>query len=195
MIEQVVDITRRLAGHLTGRADQLRCFNEYASQVEGWFKGELLWFLDEEKKAGHVLGVEREKLVRVGVKRVSVDFLLDLQAPSGSALCWTEIKHWHIGKQNGSYFGSKWYFRTQRHSACVRPDIEKLAKIPDDGARTMLRTMLILCTKNPGSQEWNEGIRIFNERNAPLRVHSLTTPEDYPEYFFLGLLDSRGGTA
>jgi hypothetical protein len=162
----------------------MRCFYTHASQVEGWFKGELMYFLDQEKRLGGLFDMEREKLVKVGDKRISVDFLLHLKDVNSDNLCWVEIKHWHIGMQNGIDYGSGWYFKTESHSACVRCDIEKLSTIPGIAARTML----ILNTKNPGVQDWNSGVETFNERFAPLHVRSLTTPDDYPDYFFLGLL-------
>jgi len=71
MCEQMTNLVARVAEYLRGSEGQLRCFHEYETQVEGWFKGELMYFLHREMP-GHFW---RERLVRVGDHRIIVDLL------------------------------------------------------------------------------------------------------------------------
>jgi hypothetical protein len=178
MFEEMMLLVSRFAEYLRRSERQLQCFHEYELQVEGWFKGELLCFLDQEKPAGHLLDFELERLVHVGDGRrgMRVDVVLQFDNKS---LSWVELKHWHIGTQNRTYYGCDWYFRNG-----VEPEVEKLLTIPEDGDKFML----VLLTKNPGPEEWDAGVRDFNTRFSPLSVCSLTNPSDYPDFFFLGLL-------
>lgn len=178
MCEEMKTLVSRFAEYLKKSERQLGCFHKYESQVEGWFKGELLCFLDHEKLEGRLLNFEREKLAYILGKRKSVDIALQFDKSGSRPLSWIELKHW-IGYQNGVYYDCKWYF-----SHAIRPDIEKLLTIPEDGDKFVL----VAFTPNPGSKDWNSGVEKFNTRFSPLSVHSLTNPDDSPDYFFLGLL-------
>jgi len=194
MDEEMKDLVSRLAKYLEKRSEQqLRCFHKPESQVqvEGWFKGEILYFLDQEKSAGKLPDFKPEEMLYVPVgdecKRINVD--ISLQFKSGSA--WVELKHWHsyLTKKPKTYYGCDWYFTTANHSSCVKPAAEKLLTIREKGNKFML----VLCTDKPSSEGWNFGVKKFNDKFSPLSVCSLTNPGDYPEYFFLGLLRvSRG---
>ncbi len=179
MCEEMRTLVSRFTEYLKKSERQLGCFHKYESQVEGWFKGELLCFLDQEKLTGCLPDFEREKLAYVLGKRKSVDIALQFDKSGSRPLSWIELKHWHIGNQNNINYGCDWYF-----SHAIKPDIEKLLTIPEDGDKFVL----VLLTDNPGSEGWNSGVEKFNTRFSPLSVRSLTNPDDYPKYFFLGLL-------
>jgi len=180
MDEEMGDLVSRLAEYLRTSEQQLRCFHEYKSQVEGWFKGELICFLDQEKRAGRLPYFERERLVYdVLGRRKNIDIALQFDKIDSSRVSWVELKHWHIGTQNNGNYGCRWYFR---HA--TQPDVEKLLMIPEDGDKFIL----VLLTMNPGSKDWTAGVEAFNAAFPQLSVCSLTNPGDYPDYFFLGLL-------
>jgi hypothetical protein len=67
--------------------------------VEGWFKGEFIYFLDNEKAMGRLLDFEREVPLEMGKKKV--DFRVEIPANSGIQEAWIELKHWLIGYQKG----------------------------------------------------------------------------------------------
>jgi hypothetical protein len=187
MDKEMIVLVSRFKKYLEERSEQqLRCFHKYESQVEGWFKGELLFFLDREKRKGRLHDFQPEMKLDLGGKRKrKIDIWIQFDN-SGSRISWVELKHW-IRNQNGTdWYGNYWYFKTN-HSSCVKPDVEKLLKIPGDGDKFML----VLCTDNPRSNDWNSGVQEFNKRfsqNLQCFLNSLTNPDDYPEYFFLGLL-------
>ena len=53
--------------------------------------------------------------------------------------------------------------------------------------------ILALCTKNPGPQGWTAFVDKFNKDHAPAGIVPRSIPEDYPETYFLGLLQVNSG--
>ena len=181
MDKEMKALVSRFAEYLRRSEQQLQCFHKYESQVEGWFKGELICFLDQEKLAGRLAGFERERESNVGDKNMKVDIALQFDK---LGISWVELKHWHIGKQKGRPCRCGQYCRNNSHDCYVKPVVDRLMAIHENGDKFML----VLLTKNPGSKEWNSGVEKFNNKFSPLSVRSLTNPGDYPDHFFLGLL-------
>lgn len=176
-------VLKSFASRLDQCDSQLRCFNQHEMQVEGWFKGELLSLLNEKQDAGEIHSLQREAALRVDGRNRKVDIYFERDEVNGTKKeVWLELKHWHIGKQNNTYYGAPWYFKNKQ-STCIYGDVEKLKHLQSDTTY-----ILVLATHNPGIQEWEEGIAIFNSKYAPLKVESLTKPYDYPDNYFLGLL-------
>jgi hypothetical protein len=185
MDKEMILLVSRFKKYLEERSEQqLRCFHNYESQVEGWFKGELLCFLDREKRERRLLNFERERSIYVDERRMQVDIVLHFDETDSSRDSWVELKHWIKTQNNTNWYHNYWYFTTANHSSCVKPDVEKMLKISGDGAKFML----VLCTPKPDYNEWNSGVDEFNAKFPSLSVCSLTNPNDYPDYFFLGLL-------
>ena len=177
MCEEMKTLVSRLAEYLRRSEQQLKSFHKYESQVEGWFKGELLCFLDREKREGrlHDFGLERQDHGGCNGMRVDIMLKFDNTYPS-----WVELKH--LIKAN---FAPSQYFtlskdRSDSYAYCVK----RLLTISENSDKFML----VLFTPNPDSQKWNNCVWEFNNKFSPLSVRSLTNPGDYPEYFFLGLL-------
>lgn len=191
MCEEMKTLVSRLAEYLRTREQHLRCFNiqGYESQVEGWFKGELLYFLDREKREGRLPDRKRENVVyfdddpmnaKKGTKCL-VDVVLQFDKTESSRVSWVELKHW-IGCQKNTPYNPSSYFCQYNKS-----DIKKLSKIPKSGDKFML----VLYTPKPNPKKWNDGVNNFNKKfskNLQCSLKPLTEPDDYPDYFFLGLL-------
>ena len=149
--------------------------------------GELFCFLDREKRTGRLHNFELESRVYLDDehKRILVDIMLEFDNKPAS---WVELKHW-IGHYNNQQFAPYQYFMVDNDS-CIKSDVEKLLTIPSSGDKFML----IAFTPNPDCQPWADGITRFNAEFSPLSLHSLTNPDDYPKYFFLGLLEVAAKT-
>ena len=80
--EHVIAFVRRFGEVLDGDLGRLSCFHVYGVQVEGWLKGELLYFLDNEKKKGTVADFDREVRIVLGNKRKHVDLQVSLEVQS-----------------------------------------------------------------------------------------------------------------
>lgn len=168
---------------LDKRLNQLRCFCDKGVQVEGWLKGEMLYFLDNEVRKNVIKGFDREVWIWHNDnydKRSVIDLRIDLKDSSRSVF--VELKHWLIGKQRGVMWRAFSYF-SDPSSVGISLDVKKLKRLSKETNYT-----LILATANPGHDDWVKGIEKFNSKFAPLRVESLTEPNNFPEEYFIGLL-------
>lgn len=180
---RIKELVVRFKENMAAKEELLKCFCRYGVQLEGWLKGELLYFFDKEKREGHVVDFDRE--VSTPRTRKKVDFKVKMSTSSGVLDTWIELKYWLIGYQKGTKYGANFYFGDPS-SVGIKPDVEKLNTITDEG-----KFILVLAVANPGSDEWSNGIDNFNRKFSPLHLKSLTDPTDYPDSYFLGLLSVR----
>jgi hypothetical protein len=169
-----------LRTHFDVLEDRLICFTKMGVQVEGWFKGELLTLLGTLRTQGLIRDFDREVASPGG--------RIDLTIKTEAGLHYIELKHWLIGKQKGSTYDSNFYFGDCT-SIGIANDVDKLLKITSPGRLWLL----ILLTANPGKEPWSAGVDKFNTKFSPRLVSSLTSPEDFPRSFFLGVLEISGG--
>jgi hypothetical protein len=162
------------------RSEHLLCFQKHGVQLEGWLKGELLHFMDHYKTTTKMANFTREE--PFGKGRRKVDFCLEFPAEKGSHIVWLETKHWLIGYQKGCKYEAPFYF-LDSSSTGIFQDVRKLVNTPDSD-----KYLLILTTKNPGQALWFKGVKEFNQKFGPLGIKTLTYPDDFPDYYFLGLL-------
>jgi len=166
---------------LDSKESILNCFCKYGVQLEGWLKGELVYFLDNEKNVGRIAHFDREVLTGMGRKKV--DLKIKVSTSSGALEAWIELKHWLVGYQRGIPYNAQFYFGDSS-SVGIKPDAEKLSKISNGS-----KFLLILTTANPGINDWSTGVNKFNKKFSPLRLRSLTNPADFPSFYHLGLLE------
>ena len=76
--------------------DALRCFCDRGVQVEGWFKGEMLAFLERER-------ADFDREVKIGPDRKKIDFQVTLLSEPARI----ELKHWLIGNQKGMSYDAR----------------------------------------------------------------------------------------
>lgn len=184
--EHIIALVRRFGEVLDGDLGRLRCFHVYGVQIEGWLKGELLYFLDSEKERGTVADFDREVRIVLGNKRKRVDLQVSLEVQGERKDAWIELKHWAL-EQKGTSYRPQSYFGDPT-SVGIRPDVDALSKI-DAGSGYCV----ILMTANPGLADWEAGIEKFNEKFVPLNISSLTSPTEFPDAYHLGLLKVGSG--
>lgn len=160
-----------LKDHFDSLQDRLRCFYELQMQAEGWFKGELLFVL----RTVHIAPFDREARLERG--RVDLTVTLD------GATHYVELKHWHIGRQGDAVYSPRFYLLGDEYVGIVR-DLKKLARVP----RTSPKWLLVLMTKNPGPEAWQEGLSAFHHKFGEWKLTARTAPETFPSSYFLGLL-------
>ena len=178
--DHLKDLIARFKEILNSKTGGLDCFCKYGVQLEGWLKGELLCFLDNEKATGKLADFDRE--VSLGVGRKKVDLMVKIQTSSGVLETWIELKHWLIGYQKGSRYNAQFYFGDPG-SVGIKPDVKKLSEISSGS-----KFILILTTANPGMDDWTTGVEKFNSKFSPLHLESLTNPAEFPSSYLLGLL-------
>lgn len=176
---RMTDLVKGFQRALDTRRDILECFSSYGVQLEGWLKGELLYFLDVEKTGGRLHAFDRE--VSFGQGRRKIDIKITYE---DGVCAWVELKHWLIGNQKGYKYDAGFYLRDSSPVG-IKPDVEKLK------LASGLKYMLILATANPGAEGWFSGVEQFNRKFAPLRVSPMTDPSDFPAQYFLGILSAE----
>jgi|GEM_PF-1691910 len=175
----LLDLVFRFKEVMDSRENTLNSFCKYGVQLEGWLKGEILSFLDAEKGAGRIDNFDREIIVGQGKKKTDINVKL---APD-SEIAWIELKHWLIGYQRGTQYNAQFYFGDTT-SVGIKPDAEKLSGVSNGS-----KYLLILTTANPGLKDWSDGVDKFNRKFSPIQLKSLTNPTDFPNFYYLGLLE------
>lgn len=182
-LNYLLDVIKRFRVILDERDKHMRCFDHYAVQVEGWLKGELLPFFLSEKDSGRLFDFNTECQCGLGQRRV--DYWLELHSGDIETDIWIELKHFQVGYQGKDRWKASDYFSDK--SIGIHSDVEKLSGITDGD-----KYVLILATKNPEYDEpgnWLKGVNKFNEKFAPLHISSHTATTDFPQSYFLGLLE------
>jgi hypothetical protein len=174
-------IVTRFRAILDTHGKHMGLFDEHAVQLEGWLKGELLPLFDSEKTDGRLVQFNTE--VSCGYGRV--DYHLIVPDDPIAVEVWLELKHFQIGRQGEYRWIASNYFTDK--SIGIYRDVEKLTKIEQGD-----KYILVLATKNPEYEkngDWLQGVDKFNRKFTPLRIGSLTNPSDFPQSYFLGLLE------
>jgi hypothetical protein len=160
--------------HFDTLQDRLVCFREKEVQVEGWFKGEMLFLLTNLLRKGIVESFGRE--VGPGGK-------VDLVIKMPGLRHWIELKHWLVGVQRGARLAPAFYFG-DRTSVGVVQGVDKLSRVESEDGKWLL----ILMTGNPGNDLWQRGLARFHCKFAPRVLIPRSQPEQFPDSYFLGLL-------
>lgn len=176
-------IVVRFTTILNAHEDHMRLFDQYHVQVEGWFKGELMAFFESERASNRLSAFSPECPFGDGKKRV--DYQLQLP-DSTTRTVWIELKHFQIGPvPNGQNWKASTYLGAGA-SYGIHDDVDKLTHIPDGD-----KFLLVLATKNPGDDDWQEGLSEFSRKFPSLGVISHTRPSNsiFRSTSFLGLLE------
>ena len=181
-----------------GHQKRLSCFAEYESQLEGWLKGELLYFLNKNNKE---FQLQREFKHPKLNGRYRIDFKLTLN----NDLAWIETKFWYIGRQKGPKYKIDDYLKDNP----FKKDLFKLSLI-DNGEKYIL--ILAVINKNEeemktfdACRKWEEKIKDIQnlkEYNVKIQekninkekifeikeIKNLSNENYFSDQFFLGLL-------
>lgn len=177
---QLLNIVLHFRRIMERHQKHLEHFCDHGVQLEGWLKGEFLCFLEDYKSMVGMVNFDRE--VRFGGSKRKIDFCLEIPAAILSSYVWIELKHWLIGTQKRYKLNPNFYF-TDSSSVGIKPDVDKLMSIKEGD-----RYLLILCTANPGTEDWVRGVTKFNDKFTNSRIKPLTDPAEFPPYYFLGVL-------
>lgn len=182
----MINLIPEIKSHFNPLKEPLNCMHSLAFQSEGWFKVELLTLLHRLKQERRVLHFCREvsleslSIQKITTDRRRIDVVIDTMDGQKH---WVELKHWLIGKQKNSTYAPIFYFSDRKDVGIIQ-DIIKLNATP----LTDNQWLMILMTKNPNVEAWNMGLEKFGERFPAYHLTSLTNPADYPDHYFLGLL-------
>ena len=165
--------------HFDAQTLKLGVFRSKGTQVESWFKGELLALFAILERIGIVSDIDREVTVPEG--------RVDMRLRCGGRTHWVELKHFLVGVQAGQNWRCVDYMGAHENLA---RDAEKLCwRDPADGWWVM-----VLMTSNPGKVDWEQGLAVFRSKFKAVRLvtagssdHELTRPDDFPGEYFLAV--------
>ncbi|GAI25108.1 unnamed protein product, partial [marine sediment metagenome] len=87
----LLEINLKFKDYLNSKKGILSCFYNKGVQLEGWFKGELLYFLSNLKESKKIYDFDRE--VKSPVSNQRIDFKLEFKINNSNEVLWLEIKH------------------------------------------------------------------------------------------------------
>jgi len=118
---------------------RIAAMNEAECQVEGWWKGEIIWLLGQLKKTGAVKAWDRECR--------SVNGRQDFEIELANTIAGIEVKTALCGSQKGHTWDLPWYAKDPKRF--FPPDIRKLAAIQAPN-----RYFLVFAHASPPNTDW-----------------------------------------
>jgi len=170
------NLLRDVLAHFSQLENRLRIFAQQEVQLEGWFKGECLFLLEQLKSRGRITDFNREVPTNLGKRKIDITVELDDKHH------WVELKHWYVGAQKGVVWGPRDYIDS------LENECQKFEAMQTSGRAWVL----VFCTPNPGGDLWKEAIRYFNREYVPWKLVGKTDPADYPRTYFIGLIECKG---
>jgi len=170
-----------LKKHCYRGKSRIQAFIKYNRQVEGWFKGELLKIAADLQNKSVVTEFHPDFRIAPNRGKQNIDLYFKL---GGKSVVWIELKHWYLGRyQSGGAWTAEQYL-TQKTSGTP---YNVISKLPKDWSEPTY--MLIVTTPRPHKLDyWDRGISRLIKTYPGRSIRCLTRLEDYPEYFFLGLI-------
>lgn len=167
-----IDLFRQIDEYFL-RAEALarvRAFLHSERQVEGWFKGELLLFLQSLEKQKKIDQWKPEyRTQEIGNRRI--DFYIRLD----DGPLHIELKSFYHGNQAGSTIDLDTCF------SALPSDIDKLADLQEGN-----KFSLVFVTPKPNSDKWKGALQKF-QRKFP-SVAEVTTRDEFPDELFIAKL-------
>jgi hypothetical protein len=140
--------------HLDGKQKYHKLFAESDSRVEGWYKGEMIFLLQQLKDKGAIVDFHREhKIAGEGEARYSVDFMIEL---TGNKSILVELKAVCISQAAGTPRSLNFYFG-KTHVGLVK-DFKKLDQIKGFKEKYVIGFVY----PKPDEQVWNKGLKKLN---------------------------------
>ena len=177
VIDDVVEGMRTV---MQQHVNYVQAFHRAESQIEGWFKGEMILLLEGMKRTGNITGFAHLREHPVPGGKQKYDFVISAEGATNAV----EIKAWLIGKQKGTTYDARWYF-TDRAVSKLHGEAEKL--LPWDKGRKFI---LAYCYRRPEVDDWRLGVKAFTNAFPSYGLQALNEPPDgYPQDFFIGKLE------
>lgn len=187
-------LTEGFRKELDQKKDILGIFPKYGFGSEGWYKTELIHFLDNTDELGYEL--YQEVRVPLNEKKCIVDIVLVPNTSDPSQLVFIELKHWGANEfmQRTKTFQnrqveigneSKWTVR-KCLSASKISGLQRMVDLKQELGEAEVY-LSILFTEKPSEHEWNKGLQYLEEK-FPGHFLPLTNPSTYPEEYFIALL-------
>lgn len=152
-------------------------FTQSQRQVEGWFKGELLYLFSSLQDQSQLLSWESEAFLPNNGRKKS-DFKLVIN----NVPIFLELKTLYTGKQGNSQIDLGIYF--YKDTVGIWPDIQKLAAIEVGQGFCIL-----FVYPSPNPVRWRKTLEAYNTRISPTLIKEISNIEKYPSPLYIAKLE------
>lgn len=162
-------------------ADRLRkieAFTHAQRQVEGWFKGELIWFLTGGAN------VWEAEVPFPHDRRKRCDFMVDVEGTP----VYLELKALYHGQQRSARFGLGIYL--YKDTVGIWGDVLKLSRL-----RVGLGYSLLFIYPRPDPKSWSRQIEQYKQRIEPIRLREASQVSEYPPELYICKLEIKGDSS
>lgn len=152
-------------------------FTQSQRQVEGWFKGELLYLFSSLQDQGQLLSWESEALLPNCGRKKS-----DFKVVINNVPIYLELKTLYIGRQGRSKIDLSIFF--YKDTIGIWPDIQKLATIEAGQGFCIL-----FVYPSPPPLRWRQILEAYTTRISPTFMKEISNIEDYPLSLYISKLE------
>ena len=159
------------------RLDYALVFTKSEKQVEGWFKGELLYLFTALQQQSRLSHWDCEVMLP-NLGRKKIDFSVTL---NGMPL-YLEVKTLYHGLQRGTPIDLGMYF--YKDEVGIWPDIQKLAVVTGG-----IRFCLLFIYPMPAQQRWQQLLTNYSQKIAPTHLREVSNIAQYPPVLYIAKLE------
>lgn len=163
--------------HFLAKLEYPRLFADRERQVEGWFKGELIYLFSSLKARGLLTSWEPEALVP-GLGKKKTDFRLILD----DGLAYLEIKALYHGQQRGQMVDLGIYF--YKDDVGIWGDVQKLASLEES-----LGLCILFIYPRPNTDKWRKVLEAYTQRIAPITLREVSKVSQFPRELYIAKLE------
>lgn len=158
--------------HFLAKAEYCRLFADVQRQVEGWFKGELIYLFNSLK-----LNWEPEaSMPGFGKKKIDFKLVLD------DGLVYLELKALYHGRQRGQTVDLGIYF--YKDEVGIWGDMRKLASLPEGRGFCVL-----FIYPKPDNERWHLALATYTQRITPIALQEESEISEFPPELYIAKLE------
>jgi len=164
------------------RLQRVELFSFYARNVEGWFKGELLYLFNSLEKSGRVGPWGSEVRVTADGKQRA-----DFRATLADGPIYLELKTLFHGVQAGQAVDLGIYFPRTADGVGITGDVIKLLRATEGN-----KVLLLFVHPRPSHEKWSAMMESYFRRMAPIALVEESDVNRYPESLYICKLGVSG---
>jgi hypothetical protein len=165
------------------RLKRIELFSFYARNVEGWFKGELLYLFHSLEKSDNVGPWGSEVRIRADAKQRT-----DFRATLADGPLYLELKTLFQGIRAGQPVDLGIYFPRSADGVGITGDVIKLLRATDGN-----KVLLLFVHPRPPREKWLAMRESYFRRMAPIALVEDSDVSRNPESLYICKLNVKGG--
>ncbi|MGD9537342.1 MAG: hypothetical protein AB7P52_05685 [Alphaproteobacteria bacterium] len=177
--QHILDIFSEFFEVFVHNKEKFECFSKHGRQLEGWFKGELIVYLEKMKINNKIESFSTEYNIENIESSGKVDFGVQIYKGNKLFKALIELKHLTDKQPFRQYF-------LPNNSGSYASQMTKMVESLNKN-----NYFLVFFTKNPGKEKWEKMILDFNNIYTKIYINDLTNPHNYPEYYFPALINIK----